>query len=65
VHREEPLPDLPEGTVIDLVPADWWDALDEQDRITLEDALAQSELDAKAGRTTPADEVLRSLRERR
>ena len=54
--------DLPEGTEVDLVPADWWDDLTDDDRRRLEDALARSEMDAAAGRVKPASEVLRSLR---
>lgn len=57
--------DLPEGAEIDLVPADWWDALDERDRVALEEELARSNIDAKAGRTVSAADLLRSLRERR
>ena len=56
--------DLPEGTEVDLVPADWWDDLADDDRRKLEDALARSELDAAAGRVKPAGDVLRSLRSR-
>ena len=56
--------DLPEGTEVDLVPADWWDDLGDDDRRKLDEALARSQQDADAGRTTPADEVLRNLRSR-
>ena len=56
--------DLPEGTEIELVPADWWEDLTDEDRRKLEDALARSELDAAAGRVKPASEVLRTLRSR-
>lgn len=54
--------DLPEGTEVDLVPADWWDDLSDDDRRKLEDALVRSERDAEAGRVKPAADVLRSLR---
>ena len=56
--------DLPEGTEVDLVPADWWDDLADDDRRKLEDALARSETDAAAGRVRPACDVLRGLRSR-
>lgn len=54
--------DLPEGTEVDLVPADWWDDLSDDDRRKLEDALARSERDVTAGRVKPAADVLQSLR---
>jgi hypothetical protein len=54
--------DLPEGTEIDLVPADWWDDLDDEDRKRLEEALARSESDVEHGRVEPAADVLRRLR---
>lgn len=54
--------DLPEGTEVDLVPADWWDDLDDEDRRRLEQTLARSAQDAENGRTVPADIVLRNLR---
>lgn len=54
--------DLPEGTEVDLVPADWWDDLDDEDRRRLEQTLARSAQDAENGRTVPADVVLRNLR---
>jgi len=56
--------DLPEGTEVDLVPADWWDDLADDDRRKLDDALARSEVDVVAGRVMPAGDVLRSLRSR-
>jgi hypothetical protein len=54
--------DLPEGTEADLVPADWWDDLGDEDRQQLEAALARSERDVEAGRVKPAADLLRSLR---
>ena len=56
--------DLPEGTEVELVPADWWDDLTEEDRLALEDALARSEQDVRAGRLLSSGEVLRRLRPR-
>ncbi len=56
--------DLPEGTEVDLVPADWWDDLTDDDRRRLEETLARSEQDVRAGRVIPADAVLRRLRSR-
>ncbi|MEE9391834.1 MAG: hypothetical protein V3W41_04935 [Planctomycetota bacterium] len=56
--------DLPDGTEIDLVPADWWDDMSDDDRRRLESVLARSEQDAAAGRVLLADEVLRGLRPR-
>ncbi len=53
--------DLPKGTEVSLVPADWWDDLDDEDRLRLEQSLAQSEDDVKAGRVLPAEIVLRRL----
>jgi hypothetical protein len=37
--------DLPEGTEVDLVPADWWDDLTEDDRKRLEESLVRSQQD--------------------
>lgn len=56
--------DLPEGTILDLVPADSWDALDEADRRALHAALDQSADDIAAGRTVAAADVMKKLRER-
>jgi hypothetical protein len=39
--------ELPEGTEVDLVPADWWDDLTDEERRQLENALARSEQDAR------------------
>jgi hypothetical protein len=54
--------DLPEGAEIDLVPADWWDDLDDGSRRRLEQALEQSERDVTAGRLIPAEAVVGRLR---
>ena len=56
--------ELPEGTEVDLVPADWWDDLTDDDRRRLEEALARSEEDARAGRVVTAETVLQRLRSR-
>jgi hypothetical protein len=54
--------DLPEGTEVELVVADSWDDLDDEDRERLHKALARSEEDVSAGRVRPAEDVLRDLR---
>jgi hypothetical protein len=54
--------DLPEGTVLELLPLDPGDWLDEADRAALHDALRQSESDVEAGRLVSAEDVLRELR---
>jgi len=51
--------DLPEGFELELAPVD---ELDEEDRRRLEEALAESEEDVKAGRVYPAADVLDELR---
>lgn len=56
--------DLPEGTEVELAPADWWDDLTDEDRRRLEEVLARSEQDARAGRVIAAETVLRRLRPR-
>ena len=56
--------DLPDGTEVDLVPADWWDDLDDESRRRLEDSLAASERDVQQGRVLPAEIVLARLRRR-
>ena len=53
--------DLPDGTEVDLVPADDWDALDDDDRRRLHEALLRSEDDVRAGRVVPAEEFLAEL----
>ncbi len=51
---------LPEGTVVELVPVGG-DDLDEDERGRLHAALAESEDDVAAGRVRPAADVLRDL----
>lgn len=58
---DEPV-DLPEGTVMYLVPFDPGDELDEADRALLQDALQASADDAAAGRLVDAEDVLAELR---
>ena len=53
---DEPV-DLPEGTVVELLPVDQGDNLDEEDRATLHAALARSQVDFLAGRGIPADDT--------
>jgi len=47
--------DLPDGTEVELVPADAWDSLDDEDRRKLHEALIRSEGDVRAGRVVPAE----------
>ncbi len=54
--------DLPEGTVVELLPLDPRDWLDEDDRAALHQALKASDEDVKAGRLFDAEVVLRELR---
>ncbi len=54
--------DLPDGTQVELVPADSWDGLDDEDRLRLHEALERSEADLRAGRVVSADELLAELR---
>jgi hypothetical protein len=58
---DEPV-DLPEGTVVELLPVDQGDDLDDDDRARLHAALARSQADFLAGRGIPADQVLAELR---
>jgi hypothetical protein len=53
--------ELPEGTVVELLPLDPGDWLDPADRAALQRALAASQEDFKAGRLVDAEEVLRAL----
>ena len=48
--------DLPEGTVVDLMPVDEGDDLDDDDRARLHAALARSQKDFLAGKGIPAGE---------
>ena len=54
--------DLPEGTVVELLPLDPGDWLDEDDRAALHQALKDSDEDVKAGRLFDAEVILRELR---
>lgn len=54
--------DLPDGTEVDLVPADWWDDLDEKERRRLDLALERSDRDVAEGRLVSAEHVLGKLR---
>jgi hypothetical protein len=58
---DEPV-DLPEGTVMYLMPLDPGDELDEADRALLHDALRASADDAAAGRLVDAEDVMAELR---
>jgi hypothetical protein len=53
--------DLPDGTEVDLVPADGWDDLDDDERARLHQALDESEEDVAAGRVLTPDELLARL----
>lgn len=54
--------DLPEGTVLELLPLDTGDWLGEADRTALHHALSESEADVAAWRIVDAEEILRRLR---
>ena len=56
--------DLPEGSILDLVIADTWDALDDADRKALHEARDRSAEDFAHGRTVAAEDVMKRLRER-
>lgn len=56
--------DLPEGAEIELVPADWWADLDDDERRRPEESLAQSQEDVEAGQVVPAATGLDRLRRR-
>ena len=60
---DEPV-DLPEGTLVDLMPVDDGDDLDDDDRARLHAALDRSQKDFLASRGIPAEEVLAELRAR-
>jgi len=55
---------LPEGTVLDLVVDDERDDLDDAERPALDETLAASEEDVRAGRVRPAAELIDELRRR-
>jgi hypothetical protein len=54
--------DLPDGTVVELLPLDPGDWLDADDRAALHRALKDSDADVAAGRLVDAAEILRELR---
>lgn len=56
--------DLPEGTVFDLVLDDEAEELDPKEREAIELSLERGAQDADHGRTSPAEDVVRRLRER-
>jgi len=58
---DEPV-DLPDGTVVDLMPVDQGDDLDDADRARLHAALDRSQRDFLAGKGIPAEDVLAELR---
>lgn len=60
---DEPV-DLPEGTEIDLVPADDGDCLDENDRARLHEALERSAAQFRDGQGISASEALRRIKSR-
>ena len=57
---DEPV-DLPEGTVLELVPADDGDELDAEDRARLHAAITRSAEQFRRGPGVRADVVLRDL----
>lgn len=57
--------DLPEGTVLELVPAGTWDDLDDDERVALEADLDASEEDFRAGRHEPLADIIAALRQQR
>ena len=61
--------DLPEGEVVELVPADAYlddatDDLDDEERARLHAAIDRGLADIEAGRTVPAEDVIEMLRAR-
>jgi hypothetical protein len=58
---DEPV-DLPEGAVVDLVPADASDDLDDDERARLAAAIAESRAEIARGEGRPAADVLAALR---
>lgn len=58
--------DLPEGTIVPLEIADYWDDLDDEERAALHREIAASIAERKAGALTfSAEEVLAELDSRR
>ena len=58
---DEPV-NLPEGTVVELMPVDQGDGLDDEDRARLHAALDRSQDDFLAGRGISAEQVMAELR---
>lgn len=56
--------ELPEGTVIQLLPADEGDDLEDEERAALHASIAEGLEDMKAGRTFGAEEVIAEQRSR-
>lgn len=56
--------DMPDGTVVYLMPVDEDDGLDDEERAALHASLEASEADIAAGRTVPAEQVIARLRAR-
>ncbi len=54
--------DLPEGTVLELVPADEEGGLTEEERAALRADIEASLAEVRAGDTVPLEEVLREIR---
>ena len=57
--------ELPEGSVVDVGLEDEGDDLDDRNCAALHDAISRSIAEGEQGRSGPADEILRKLRERR
>ena len=57
---DEPV-DLPEGTEVELVPADEGEGLDDADRARLHEALRRSADQFRAGQRTSAKKVLAEI----
>ncbi len=57
--------DLPEGTILELVPVQDWDDLDDDERAQLHASLERGWQQAQAGQTRPAEDFLRELKQRR
>jgi hypothetical protein len=56
--------DYPEGTELELDVHEPIDDLDDEERAALEEAIAEGKADVAAGRTRPAEELIRELRAR-
>jgi hypothetical protein len=57
--------ELPEGTIVDLVVADDWDDLDDEERAALHESIDESLRQIDSGQTRPVEELIRELRARR